>query len=67
MLKSMDTEKRGPKTCQNRQNITKTVTKIDPKSAKSPPKFTTNQSNHQDHHQHRPQVTEITTKIHPKS
>ena len=34
MLKSMDTEKRGPKTCQNRQNITKTVTKIDPKSIK---------------------------------
>ena len=34
MLKSMDIEKRGPKTCQNRQNITKTVTKIDPKSIK---------------------------------
>ena len=34
MLKSMDTEKRGPKTCQNRQNITKTVTKINPKSIK---------------------------------
>ena len=34
MLKSMDTEKKAPKTCPNRQNITKTVTKIDPKSIK---------------------------------
>ena len=34
MLKSIDAEKRDPKTSQNRQNITKTVTKIDPKSIK---------------------------------
>ena len=31
MLKSMDTEKRGPTTCQNHQNITKMVTKIEEK------------------------------------
>ena len=31
MLKSMDTEKRGPKTCQNHQNITKMAAKIEEK------------------------------------
>ena len=29
MLKSMDAEKKTPKTCQNHQNITKMATKID--------------------------------------
>ena len=35
MPKSMDAEKRGPKTCQNHQNLTYMATKIDEKSMKN--------------------------------